>query len=76
MNISMDSEIICQLTWPFVELIDKIKRAIENNEYTIGIFLDLSKAFDTVNHGILLKKLEYYVIRGNCHNWFVNSLLN
>ena len=35
-----------------VELIDKIERAIENNEYTIGIVLDLSKAFDTVDHGI------------------------
>ena len=37
-----------------VELIDKIKRAIENNEYTIWYFLYLSKAFDTVDHGILL----------------------
>ena len=38
-------------------IVDKIAKAIEHNEFTVGIFLDLSKAFDTVNHNILLKKL-------------------
>ena len=49
-----------------IELTDKISKAIDEGKYTIGIFLDLSKAFDTVNHEILLKKLEHYGIRGNC----------
>ena len=39
-----------------IKLVDKITKAIEKNEFTVGIFLDLSKAFDTVNHNILLKK--------------------
>ena len=43
-----------------IELVDKITKAIENNEYTVGIFLDLSKTFDTVNHDILLTKLDFY----------------
>jgi hypothetical protein len=45
-------------------LTEKIKQEIDNNKITIGIFLDLLKAFDTVNHQILLKKLEHYGIRG------------
>ena len=59
-----------------IEIIDSIKSAIDNNKYVCGIFLDLSKAFDTVNHEILLKKLHHYGIRGQTNQLFKSYLTN
>ena len=50
---------------------------MKKNEFTVGIVLDLSKAFDTVNHNILLKhKLYFYGIGGKCHAWIKDYLSN
>ena len=57
-----------------IEITEKIKESIDNKKFGCGIFIDLRKAFDTVNHDILLKKLDHYGIRGNTNNWF-NSYL-
>ena len=48
-----------------IDIVDKIKFAIDNNEYALGILLDITKAFDSTNHDILLSKLEHYGFRGH-----------
>ena len=58
-----------------VSLTENIKSSLDNNSFGCVIFIDFKKAFDTVNHDILLSKLEHYGIRGTALNWF-NSCLN
>ena len=55
-------------------LMDKLIKALENGEFVIGVYLDFSKAFDTVNHKIMLQKLNHYGIRGNALDWFESYL--
>ena len=53
---------------------DEITKSLDDGEKVIGIYLDFSKAFDTVIHDILLQKLYYYGIRGNAYEWFKSYL--
>ena len=57
-----------------ITLIDKISEALVNGDFVIGVFLDFSKAFDTADHSILLKKLHIYGIRGLALQWFESYL--
>jgi hypothetical protein len=59
-----------------VVLLDKIVNALENKQHVIGIFLDFAKAFDTVNHDILLRKLYHYGFRGTVLTWLKSYLNN
>ena len=53
-----------------IDLVDKISSNIDNKKHSIGIFLDLGKAIDTIDHQILLRKLQCYGIRGIACDWF------
>ena len=57
-----------------ITIIEKIRKAIDNGEIKCGVFLDLQKACDTVDHKILLSKLEHYGIRGVPLKWFKTFL--
>ena len=59
-----------------LEITDSLKKAMDKKLVTCGLFLDFSKAFDTINHDILLSKLYSYGIRGNPLRWFESYLYN
>jgi len=59
-----------------MQITDEISNSMDMNKITIGVFLDLAKAFDTVDHGILLAKLNHYGIRGVPLKWFQSYLAN
>ena len=59
-----------------LELFDQIRNTFNDKNHLLGIFIDLSKAFDTVDHKILIQKLEHYGINGKNLSWLKNYLTN
>ena len=53
-----------------MQLIDQISSNFEKNNFALGVFIDLSKVFDTVDHDILITKLEDYGVNRNNLRWF------
>ena len=80
-----DFEIIYKLQFGFrkkmstnhalLSITEEIRRNLDNKTFSCGVFVDLEKAFDTVNHKILTSKLEHYGIRDNANDW-IKSYLN
>ena len=61
-------------THSLIDIVENIRKTIETRKYGCGVFIDLKKAFDTVNHDILLRKLEHYGIRESASAWFKSYL--
>jgi len=59
-----------------MELIEEICSSLDNKKNTIGVFIDLRKAFDTLDHDLLLRKLNHYGVRGIAHEWLKSYLSN
>ena len=59
-----------------IHLTDKIGEELDNGNFACGIFVDLKKTLDTIDHDILLQKLNHYEIIGVANNWFSSYLQN
>ena len=61
-------------THALISITKSIHQFIDNNEFGCGIFIDLKKAFDTINHATLLTELNHYGIRGVVRDWLKSYL--
>ena len=59
-----------------MSIVENIQTLLNDGKYSAGLFVDLKKAFDTVDHNILLKKLDYYGVRGIANEWLASYLKN
>ena len=66
----------CSTQHAILDIVNMVQTNMDKKMFTRGIFLDFKKAFDTVNHTILLDKLHHYGIRGIVHEWFSPYLAN
>ena len=57
-----------------ISIVEQIRVNLDKKKYTCGVFVDLEKAFDTVNHKILLTKLNHYGINGISNSWLTSYL--
>ena len=58
----------------FIEITEQIRKASDKDLFACGVYLDLKKAFDTVNHNILLAKVEHNGTKGNSNYWLRSFL--
>ena len=66
----------CSTSHVLINITENIRKALDDGNIGCGVFVDLQKTFDTVDHQILLAKLNHYGIRGVLNDWFKLYLSN
>ena len=66
----------CSTCHTLINITENIRKALDDGNISCGVFVDLQKAFDTVDHQILLTKMNHYGICGVSNNWFKSYLSN
>ena len=61
---------VCSTHTALLALVDNLIQALKDNEYALGVFSEFSKAFDTIDHFVLLDELNHYGVRGCAYHWF------
>ena len=74
MNINLAFEKHNSTSHAIITLVERVTKSLDTGKYVVGVSLDLKKALDTVDHAILLRKLECYGRKGNILNWFTSYL--
>ena len=59
-----------------MSIIEKVQTRLDDNEFAAGVFVDLKKAFDTVDHEISIRKFEHSRVRSITRDWFCSCLAN
>jgi len=59
-----------------LNIVERIRKSLDDGNFVCGVFVDLQKAFDTVDHSILISKLDHYGVRGKANDWFRSYLSN
>ena len=73
-SLQLGFRLNCSTNNALMSIIENIQTQLDDNKYVAGVFVDLKKAFDTVDHDILIEKLDHYGVRGVAKDWFISYL--
>ena len=73
-SLQLGFRLNCSTNNALMSIIENIQTHLDDNKYVAGVFVDLKKAFDTVDHDIFIEKLDHYGVRGVAKDWFISYL--